>query len=173
MRIDSGCCGSAVLSEARGTLDEPTDLSALAPESRDLTWSESAGETCGAPDVSRAVRVECQLAPRAATPALQVEPRAHIPTTSARRKHPYTAGRAAASSGRRPALPARGGDRGRRQPQEAGGCSVPDGVRLTQAVHSSAVVPSARRPAGALQPPVLIVDGAAAARDLHRGSRKG
>ena len=27
MRIDSGCCGSAVLSEARGTLDEPTDLS--------------------------------------------------------------------------------------------------------------------------------------------------
>ena len=61
----------------------------------------------------------------------------------------------------------RGGDRGRRQPQEAGGCSVPDGVRLTQAVHSSAVVPSARRPAGALQPPVLIVDGAAAARDLR------
>ena len=165
MRIDSGCCGSAVLSEARGTLDEPTDLSL---PKVGIGLERERGERRAEPRPSPgAARVECQRAPRAATPALQVEPRAHIPTTSARRKHPYTAGRAAASSGRRPALPARGGDRGRRQPQEAGGCSVPDGVRLTQAVHSSAVVPSARRPAGALQPPVLIVDGAAAARDLR------
>ena len=50
MRIDSGCCGSAVLSEARGTLDEPTDLSL--PTGRDLFGARARGETCGAPAFS-------------------------------------------------------------------------------------------------------------------------